>query len=498
MVNLILKSAALCLLACASLTSADTLVVDESNHRGWTFFANPAVTAAGEAPIVGISDHKGGAASLNFSLNAPDKSSRNARLLKSDFPAANWTDITTLRDLSSISWQVHHSDSGNYPKFVVWVEVPIREGTVREAIYFRPQNQAVTLSEWDLVEVDLVNSKFTNNGVTTDGKKSTGTFAQWLEVIGGYDIYEIGIQYNNGNNSYTSYIDYIEINGTTFDFEASPPLPPSAPTDLVATPGDGQLDIAFTPAEDNGTAITDYQYQRDGGSWISAGTIDSPITIPGLTNGTDYAIRLRAISDAGDGEEAQILAAPRGTADDVTLLVTSDNPRGFSLAHFTSEYVQARDNVGIDDGFGGASINASLEGQGADRWGLFLDPKQFKGDQISQAGRKADRLQDLTSLSYRVWHDGEGYYPKLGFQMAREAPTDDGKTIAQLDLLMNQMPDLNSGWNDVEIKFDESPFTISYLSEGETSETKTLSEWIALYGDRRIKLFRWQTGTLGS
>ena len=271
-------------------------------------------------------------------------------------------------------------------------------------------------------------------------------------------------------------------------------MPPSAPTDLVATPGDGQLDIAFTPAEDNGTAITDYQYQRDGGSWISAGTIDSPITIPGLTNGTDYAIRLRAISDAGDGEEAQILAAPRGTADDVTLLVTSDNPRGFSLAHFTSEYVQARDNVGIDDGFGGASINASLEGQGADRWGLFLDPKQFKGDQISQAGRKADRLQDLTSLSYRVWHDGEGYYPKLGFQMAREAPTEDGKTIAQLDLLMNQMPDLNSGWNDVEIKFDESPFTISYLSEGETSETKTLSEWIALYGDRRIKLFRWQTG----
>ena len=121
--------------------------------------------------------------------------------------------------------------------------------------------------------------------------------------------------------------------------------------------------------------------------------------------------------------------------------------------------MQARDNVGIDDGFGGASINASLEGQGADRWGLFLDPKQFKGDQISQAGRKADRLQDLTSLSYRVWHDGEGYYPKLGFQMAREAPSDDGKTIAQLDLMMNQMPEPEPGWNDVEIKFDESPFS---------------------------------------
>jgi hypothetical protein len=184
MVNLILKLATLYLLACASLTSAETLVVDESNHRGWTFFANPAVDVAGEAPVVGIADSAGGAASLNFSLNASqDKSSRKARLLKSDFPAAGLTNITTLRDLSSISWQVHHSDPGNYPKFVVWVEVPITDDGVSEpeAIYFRPQNQAVTLSEWDLVEVDLVNSKFTNNGVTTNGEKSTGTFAEWLK-----------------------------------------------------------------------------------------------------------------------------------------------------------------------------------------------------------------------------------------------------------------------------------------------------------------------------
>ena len=59
MVNLILKLAILYLLACASLTSAETLVVDESNHRGWTFFANPAVDVAGEAPVVGIGDREG-------------------------------------------------------------------------------------------------------------------------------------------------------------------------------------------------------------------------------------------------------------------------------------------------------------------------------------------------------------------------------------------------------------------------------------------------------
>ena len=488
------KLATLCLLTCASLTSATTLVVDESNHRGWSFFANPAVTVAAEAPVVGIGDHAGGAASLNFSLNAgQDKSSRRARLLKSDFPQP-LSGIQTPNDLKSISWRVHHSDSANYPKLVIVVDIETDEGTVRDSIFFRPQNQNLTPNQWDLVTVDLVNSEFTNNGVTTDGKRSTGTFAEWLDIIGNKVVHEIGIQYNTGDNSYVSYIDYIEINGTTFDFEASPPLPPSAPTDLVATPGDSQLTIAFTQSDDNGTAITDYQYQTDDGSWTSTGTTSSPITISdGLTNGTDYAIRLRAISAAGNGEEAQILAAPRGIADAVTLLVTSDNPRGFRLAEFTSDYVQERDNVGRDDGFGGASIDASLEGQGADRWGLFLDPKQFKGDQISQAGRKADRLQDLTSLSYRVWHNGEGYYPKLGFRMEREAPSDDGKTIAQLNLKPNQT--LIEGWNTVEIKFAQSPFTISYLSEtSETSETKTLSEWIVQYGDRRINLFRWQTG----
>ena len=181
MVNLILKSAALCLLACASLTSAETLVVDESNHRGWAFFANPAVTAAGEAPIVGISDHKGGAASLNFSLNADqDKSSRRARLLKSDFPQRLSGDPTP-NDLESISWRVHHSDSANYPKLVIVVDIDTDEGKVRDSIFFRPENQKVTPNQWDLVTVDLENSTFTNNGVSTDGKRSTGTFAEWLD-----------------------------------------------------------------------------------------------------------------------------------------------------------------------------------------------------------------------------------------------------------------------------------------------------------------------------
>ena len=79
----------------------------------------------------------------------------------------------------------------------------------------------------------------------------------------------------------------------------------SAPTNLVATAGDAQVSIAFTaPANDGGASITDYEYQIDGGSWVSAGTTSSPVVITGLTNGTTYAIKLRAVNSAGNGTES--------------------------------------------------------------------------------------------------------------------------------------------------------------------------------------------------
>jgi hypothetical protein len=108
--------------------------------------------------------------------------------------------------------------------------------------------------------------------------------------------------------------------------------------------------------------------------------------------------------------------------------------------------VKDRSAVGIADGLGGnASINASLAGEGGDRWGLFLNPAQYKADLKAEeggayGGRKIDRLSDLTSLSFRVNHSGNGSYPTLGFQMARNTTADDGKTVAQLDVDMSQMP----------------------------------------------------------
>ena len=52
---------------------------------------------------------------------------------------------------------------------------------------------------------------------------------------------------------------------------------PSAPTDLVATAGNAQISVAFTaPTDTGGAAITDYEYQLDGGTWTSASTTKQP------------------------------------------------------------------------------------------------------------------------------------------------------------------------------------------------------------------------------
>ena len=56
-----------------------------------------------------------------------------------------------------------------------------------------------------------------------------------------------------------TYIDFIEINGVTYDFEEVPLLSaPDAPV-VSATAGDQSALVSFSVPDDNGSTITDYQ-----------------------------------------------------------------------------------------------------------------------------------------------------------------------------------------------------------------------------------------------
>ena len=92
--------------------------------------------------------------------------------------------------------------------------------------------------------------------------------------------------------------------GVTPPTPPTPPTTPSAPTITSISPRDQSLLLNFTVPSDGGSPITDYEYSINSGTYTSAGTTSSPITITGLTNGTTYSLTLRAVNSIGLGAES--------------------------------------------------------------------------------------------------------------------------------------------------------------------------------------------------
>ena len=83
---------------------------------------------------------------------------------------------------------------------------------------------------------------------------------------------------------------------------------PGRPQNFTATAGDTQVVLTWdAPADEGGTPITAYQYRVAVGatvsgshSWIQLDGADSlEATVPGLTNGTQYAFEVRALNSSG-------------------------------------------------------------------------------------------------------------------------------------------------------------------------------------------------------
>ena len=87
---------------------------------------------------------------------------------------------------------------------------------------------------------------------------------------------------------------------------------PSAPESLTAVAGKGQVALIwFEPEDDGGAPITGYQVSIDGGAtWTDVGLATS-YTYSGLTGGKTYVFMVRAVNDAGYGDEAIANAKPK-------------------------------------------------------------------------------------------------------------------------------------------------------------------------------------------
>ena len=80
---------------------------------------------------------------------------------------------------------------------------------------------------------------------------------------------------------------------------------PSAPTGVVATPGDGRIDLTWTAVH----GATGYTVQS-GAATVASSVVPSA-ALTGLVDGTTYALRVTAVDDAGrSASSAVVLAAP--------------------------------------------------------------------------------------------------------------------------------------------------------------------------------------------
>lgn len=85
------------------------------------------------------------------------------------------------------------------------------------------------------------------------------------------------------------------------------PVEPFAPV-LTATAGNTQVNLSWTAPHDGGSPITKYEISVDSGAWTSVGLVTSH-TVTGLTNGTTYTFKIRAVNSVGNGAESNAVSA---------------------------------------------------------------------------------------------------------------------------------------------------------------------------------------------
>ena len=109
------------------------------------------------------------------------------------------------------------------------------------------------------------------------------------------------------------------------------------------TGGDITITISVLP-DDGGSALTDLEYQLDGGAWVSLGaavTDDYPVS--GLTDDVEVAVAIRAVNAAGAGPASATKAVTPTTAYPpvtVTTVYLETMHSGAPAARVTNAYLE--------------------------------------------------------------------------------------------------------------------------------------------------------------
>ena len=180
-----------------------------------------------------------------------------------------------------------------------------------EIDWFEPDNGGASITSY-LVQWKSGTQAYSSGRQAT----VTGSTSYTLSSLTNGTAYTVRVRATNsvGNSSWSN-----EATGTP----AAPAVTqaaPAAPVSVAAAVGNGSLRITWLPGRDNGALITGYTVDYrlgNSGSWSSATGAKSGHLLTGLTNGSSYQVRVRAINSVGNGAWSGVLTAtPAGQAPD--------------------------------------------------------------------------------------------------------------------------------------------------------------------------------------
>ena len=174
---------------------------------------------------------------------------------------------------------------------------------------------------------------------------------------------------------------------------------PGSPEHLnVSLHDTGALDVSWkAPATDGGSAITEYriQWKETAGNWDTPADVSEETatgtthTITGLTDGVEYAVRVIAVNDEGDGPPS----------DEATGTPWETTPPGLSTATVDGATLTLTYDEGLDENSEPSSDAFSVTVGGT---GRAVDEVLVAGSAVTLTLASAVTPEDAVTVSYTV------------------------------------------------------------------------------------------------
>lgn len=196
-------------------------------------------------------------------------------------------------------------------------QVTLSWDTVTDAVYYKAKRAEISGGPYTLIADNITETTFADTGLTN-----------------GTTYYYVVSAVKNGTESDNSN----EASATPQD------TTPSAPTNLTASPGDGQISLAWTAIPGDASYIVK-RATTSGGPYtaIASNITGTTYADTGLTNGITYYYVVLAVVDGNEStnsNEASATPQSTTTGDNVLLLITMTNGTikeySLSISEFTS------------------------------------------------------------------------------------------------------------------------------------------------------------------